>query len=729
MIERENQTRYLNQPVTVLKGVGDARREALARLGAETLGDLIRIFPRAYQNRGDVQTVAVIRDRLKNGERGPFSAELTVSTEPEVKMIRRGMVLLKVKAFDETGTAELTWFNMPYMKNNFHVGETFRFFGRFTCDYNRVQAANPISERIADDVPLQAIVPVYPLVSGLTQKIMTQLIGEALRLCSAELTEYMPKDALAELSMPTYAYTMTQIHQPQSLSAIESAKRRLMFDELYLTLLSMNLGQARRKKKNTCPIRCDSMDAFYARLPFEMTGAQRRSVDEILSDMGGEYLMNRILTGDVGSGKTIVAASACYAAVKSGYRAALMVPTEILANQHAEDFEKLFSPMGIRCALLTGATKKREKDRILAGLADGQTSMTGKDSDRVDIVIGTHALLSEGVEIDRLGLAVIDEQHRFGVMQRAALFEKGEGIHSLVMSATPIPRTLTLAAFGSLDVSRIDELPKGRQKIDTLVVNESYRERLNGFIRKQKEEGHQVYVVCPAVDEAEAEETDPEEMADIPFVQMEVDTSTPLKAATVFAEYLKEELDGLAVEYVHGKMKSAEREKIMSAFARGEVDVLVSTTVIEVGVNVPNATLMIVENAERFGLSQLHQLRGRVGRGTAKSYFVLVSDSTTPESAERLRAIKSTSDGFKIAEYDLELRGPGDFFSDAGVIRQHGQMSDALTSACRDTGLIERASFYAKRTAQDDPKLEKPESREIAVRLAKMAEKSNHTVN
>ena len=716
--------------MTVLKGVGDARREALAKLGAETLGELIRVFPRAYQNRGDIQTVSVIRERLKNGERGPFSAELTISTEPEVRMIRRGMVLLKVKAFDETGTAELTYFNMPYMKNTFHVGETFRFFGRFTSDYNRVQAANPIAERMDGVESLQEIVPVYPLVSGLTQKIMTQLIGEALRLCSNELTEYMPKDALAEMAMPTYAYTVTQIHQPQSLSAIETAKRRLMFDELYLTLLSMNLGQARRKKKNTCPVRCDSMDEFYAQLPFEMTGAQRRSVNEILGDMSGDFLMNRILTGDVGSGKTIVAAAACYAAVKSGYRAALMVPTEILANQHAEDFEKLFIPMGIRCALLTGSTKKREKDKILAGLNDEQTSMTEqKSGEYIDIVIGTHALLSEGVEIDRLGLAVIDEQHRFGVMQRAALFEKGDGIHSLVMSATPIPRTLTLAAFGSLDVSRIDELPKGRQKIDTLVVNESYRERLNGFIRKQKEEGHQIYVVCPAVDENDAEETDTEEMADIPFVSMEVDTSTPLKAATVFADYLKEELDGLTVEYVHGKMKSAEREKIMSAFARGEVDVLVSTTVIEVGVNVPNATLMIVENAERFGLSQLHQLRGRVGRGTAKSYFVLVSDSTTPESAERLRAIKSTSDGFKIAEYDLELRGPGDFFSDAGVIRQHGQMSDALTSACRDTNLIERASFYAKRTAQDDPKLEKPENRETALRLAKMAARSNHTVN
>jgi len=729
MTERQMPARNLDRPVTVLKGVGEARQEALEHLGVRTLGDLIRVFPRAYQNRGDIQSVSVIRDRLKNGERGPFSAELTISTEPDVKMIRRGMVLLKVRAFDETGTAELTYFNMPYMKNVFHVCETFRFFGRFTCEGSRVQAANPIAERVDEGVPLKQIVPVYPLVSGLSQKIMTQLVGEALRMCGNELTEYMPRDALAEMSMPTYAYTVTKIHNPETLSEIESAKRRLMFDELYLTLLSMNLGQARRKKKNTCPIRCDSMDAFYARLPFEMTGAQQRSVNEILTDMAGDFLMNRILTGDVGSGKTIVAASACYAAVKSGYRAALMVPTEILANQHAEDFVELFTPLGIRCALLTGSTKKREKEKILAGLTDGQTTLAGKTDDSVDIVIGTHALLSEGVEIDRLGLAVIDEQHRFGVMQRAALFEKGEGIHSLVMSATPIPRTLTLAAFGSLDVSRIDELPKGRQKIDTLVVNESYRERLNGFIRKQKDEGHQIYVVCPAVDEAEAEETDSEEMADIPFVQREVDTSTPLKAATVFAEYLKEELDGLTVEYVHGKMKSAEREKIMTAFAAGAVDVLVSTTVIEVGVNVPNATLMIVENAERFGLSQLHQLRGRVGRGTAKSYFVLVSDSTTPESAERLRAIKSTSDGFKIAEYDLELRGPGDFFADAGVIRQHGQMSDALTSACRDTSLIERASFYAKRTAQDDPKLEKPENRETLIRLTKMAEKSNHTVN
>ena len=368
------------------------------------------------------------------------------------------MVLLKVKAFDETGTAELTYFNMPYMKNVFHVGETFRFFGRFTCEYNRIQAANPISERLDGAEPLQDIVPVYPLAAGLKQKNMTQMVQEALRICGNDLTEYMPKDALAELGLPTYAHTVMQIHRPSSLSAIEAARRRLMFDELYLTLLSMSLGQAKRKKKNTCCVADADLSAFLAQLPFEMTGAQMRSVKEIIGDMSGEYLMNRILTGDVGSGKTIVAAAACYAAVKSGYRAALMVPTEILANQHAEDFVRLFTPLGIRCALLTGSLKKRERDAVLAGLTDQQ--MVGG----VDIVIGTHALLTDDVEIERLGLAVIDEQHRFGVMQRAALLEKGGGIHSLVMSATPIPRTLTLAAFGSLDVSRIDELPKGRQK-------------------------------------------------------------------------------------------------------------------------------------------------------------------------------------------------------------------------------------------------------------------------
>lgn len=694
-------------------------------MGIETIYDLLHCYPRAYQNRGDTHTLAEIKERMTNGEVGPFSTILTIASEPVVRMIRRGMTLVKVRAFDETGSVEITYFNQPYRKDTLHTGATFRFFGRFTFEYNRLGLQSPIQEPYVEGVPLADIVPVYPLSQGLTQNFMMSITSEALRKAGDTFVEYLPKDALAELQLPTAGYTLQQIHRPESVSAMETAKRRLVFDELYLMFLSMSMSGARVKRTNTCPFTRGDLTTFLVSLPFELTEAQLRSIREIRGDLSGKMLMNRILTGDVGSGKTIVAAAAAYLAVKNGYRAAIMVPTEILASQHYEDFEKLFAPLGMRCALLTGSTKKRDRERILAGLNDEPTT-----EGKLDIVIGTHALLSENVKMDRLGLAIIDEQHRFGVMQRAALFEKARDVHCLVMSATPIPRTLTLAAYGSIDVSRIDELPKGRQKIDTFIVNESYRERLNAFIRKQAAEGHQTYVVCPAVDEAEEKVSlNPEEMANIPLISATVDTSVPLKAATVFAGYLQEALPELKVGFVHGKMKSAEKECVMESFATGELHVLVSTTVIEVGVNVPNATLMIVENAERFGLSQLHQLRGRVGRGQFKSYFILVSDTRQPEAQERLRAIKNTTDGFAIAEYDLEMRGPGDFFNETGDIRQHGQMNFRLAAACRDTHLIERASFYANRTVAEDPTLEKEENRAVAVRLAQSGEKQEKISN
>ena len=696
----QNSGRMTEKSVTVLKGVGSSRAEALARMGISTLGDLIRCYPRAYQNRGETLTVREIKEKLMNGEQGIYSSILTVSAEPTVRMIRRGMVLLKLRAFDETGSVEITYFNQQYLKDTMHTGMTFRFYGRFTASGRTVQLSSPITEEVTDSKPLEAIVPVYPLTSGLKQKFMASAVRDALHLCAGELTEYLPTDALTELGLPSYSYTLTNIHNPASMAAMENAKRRLVFDELYLMYLSMMRTGGEQKKANTVKIEHPDLRPFVKSLPFDMTNAQKRSVLEILSDMAGDTLMNRIVTGDVGSGKTAVAEAASYAVVKAGYRVAVMVPTEILAAQHYEDFTRIFAPLGIRCALLTGATKKKDKAEILAGLDDSSVI-------EVDIVIGTQALLSEGVNIARLGLAIIDEQHRFGVMQRAALFEKAENVHSLVMSATPIPRTLTLAAYGSINVSRIDELPAGRQTIDTFVVNESYRERLNAFIRKQAAEGHQTYVVCPAVEETEKQTDDSEEMADVPLISPFGDTSVPLKSAKQFADYLSETLPELRIGFVHGKLKAAQKDKVMEEFAAGELDVLVSTTVIEVGVNVPNATLMIVENAERFGLAQLHQLRGRVGRGLAKSYFILVSDSHQPEAAERLQTIKNTRDGFEIAEFDLMMRGPGDFFGEGGAIRQHGQMNMRLASACRDTKLIERASYYAKKTLDDDPELAK----------------------
>ncbi len=712
----------IDLPVSSLRGVGSSRAEAFERMGISTLGDLVRLYPRAYQNRGETLTVRQIKAKLIESGAGVYSSVLTVAAEPTVRMIRRGMVLLKVRVFDETGSVEITYFNQQYLKDTLHTGETFRFYGRFSAVGRTVTLSSPITEKVTDGMPLEPIVPVYPLTSGLKQKFVSSAVTEALRLCSGELTEYIPTDALVSLSLPSYAYTLQNIHRPDSLAALENAKRRLVFDELYLMYLSMMRSGAETKKANTVKIKPTDMKPFCDSLPFSMTGAQKRSVREILADMASDKLMNRIVTGDVGSGKTAVAEAAAYAVVKSGYRVSVMVPTEILANQHYEDFSRIFEPLGVRVSLLTGSTKKKEKTEILSSLDDSSPIET-------DIIIGTHALLTDGVNIARLGLAIIDEQHRFGVNQRAALFEKAKDVHSLVMSATPIPRTLTLAAYGSIDVSRIDELPAGRQTIDTFVVDESYRERLNGFIRKQASEGHQTYVVCPAVEEQEKQTDDTDEMADIDLFRMAEDTTVPLKSAKKFADYLSEALPELRIGFVHGKLKAAQKDKVMSEFAAGNLDVLVSTTVIEVGVNVPNATLMIVENAERFGLAQLHQLRGRVGRGTAKSYFVLVSDSHTPEATERLQTIKRTRDGFEIAEYDLLMRGPGDFFGENGAVRQHGQMSLRLAATCRDTKLIEAASEYAKRTLKADPELKKPENEKLADMLGGFEVRAGKTAN
>ncbi|MGN1346419.1 MAG: ATP-dependent DNA helicase RecG, partial [Eubacteriales bacterium] len=717
MNSERSESSKLATPVGEFRGVGTARAAALARMGIYTAGDLLRCYPRAYQNRGDTLTLAEIREKLKDGNTDtPFSAILTISAEPTVSMIRRGMTLLKARAFDETDAVEITWFNQTYLRETMTTGAMFRFFGKFTLEKSRLKLASPIHEPYAEGKVLPDIVPVYPLSAGLTQKGMTSYVNEALRLCGNEITEFLPPDALEELSLPTLSYTMSNIHHPESMAALDSAKRRLVFDELYLMFLSIALSGAKLRRENTLPMKLSVQDAadFKAVLPFAMTGAQRRSVNEIAADMGGEFLMNRILTGDVGSGKTVVAAAAMYIAVKNGCRAALMAPTEILANQHYADLSVLFGKLGITCALLTGSVKKKERERILSGLSDEDPA-----AEKIDVIIGTHALISEETDIRRLGLAVIDEQHRFGVTQRAALFEKASDMHCLVMSATPIPRTLTLATYGSIDVSQLDELPAGRQKIDTFIVNEGYRERLNGFIRKQTALGHQVYVVCPAVEEDCAQTygdgVRTEEMADVPLVENWQDTSLPLKAATVFANELAAALPELTVGCVHGKQKPALREAVMRDFAEGRLNVLVATTVIEVGVNVPNATLMIVENAERFGLSQLHQLRGRVGRGKAKSYFILVSDSKNDTARERLNVIKSTSDGFRIAEYDLEMRGPGDFLSESGIIRQHGQMNFTLAATCRDPVMMERASFYAKRTAASDPELQEEHNRRAAM--------------
>jgi len=718
--------------VAELAGVGQTRKEALEKAGIFTLGDLVGYYPRAYQNRGDIHTLAEVKACLEDAPNMPYAVILTVATEPQYRVIRRGMSITKFRAFDESGSCEIVYFNTPYAKNNFHTGAVFRFFGRFSSEFkNRLQCTNPVYEAYTEDRPLRDIVPVYPLTGSIKQNQIYQYTGEALRRCAGEMTEYLPAEVLRNAGLPSRSFMLNTIHRPAEMEQLERAKRRLVFEELFIRFLAMAQNNAVNKVPNRFSLRCTDISPFLVGLPYTLTGAQIRCVGEITGDMTGEFAMNRILIGDVGSGKTVVAACAAYLAIRNGYRCALLVPTEILANQHYADLEPMFTDLGIRCALLTGSTPKKQRTAILDGLSDDRYTIDIGDGgiNGIGMIIGTHALLTEDVQIDSLGLVIIDEQHRFGVMQRAAILEKGRDCHCLVMSATPIPRTLSLVAYGGLDVSRIDELPRGRQKVDTFIVDSTYHERLLGFIRKQAAEGHQTYIVCPSVEEnpekTVKESADPDDMANLSFYEEESD-APPLKAAVEYAQLLSEELPELNIGFVHGKMKSADKDSVMSRFCAGEIHVLVSTTVVEVGVNVPNATLMVVENADRFGLSQLHQLRGRVGRGSAKSYFILVTDSRNAESLERLRVIKQNHDGYTIAEYDLMMRGPGDFVDGSGI-RQHGEDRFRLAAGCRDTALVEMAAEEAKRIADTDPDMKQCPA--LRRRMESVLQSGNHTIN
>ena len=531
--------------------------------------------------------------------------------------------------------------------------------------------------------------PVYPLSAGLTQNFISKLISSALKSVGG-IPEPLPEKVREENDLCGIVWALRNIHDPPDFETLNAAKKRLIFEELY----NFALGAAGNVRPDSgAPAMPDTdLSPLLEILPFEPTGAQKRAFTDIAKDMSSERPMMRLVSGDVGSGKTAVAAAAAYIAVKNGYQCALMAPTEILATQHFNDLMPMFGRLGYGCRLLTGSTKAAEKREITAALADGT----------LKLVIGTHALISEGIRFGKPGLVICDEQHRFGVGQRETLLEKaspkGGHAHELTMSATPIPRTLAMFLYGSIDMSVLDEMPPGRQKVKTFVVDESYRERLNGFIRRQHDEGHQTYVVCPAVEKPESGEVTQEDIRLIDFGDEEVSGKDELKAAATWSETLAESLPDLRVGCVHGKMKPAEKDAVMREFAAGGLDVLVATTVIEVGVNVPNATLMIIENAERFGLSQLHQLRGRVGRGSAASCCVLVSGSK-PESraGKRLAVMKNTFDGFRIAEYDLGERGPGDFIADAeSATRQHGELRFRLANLCEDMALLEAAQKAAK---------------------------------
>ena len=650
-----------------IPGVGERRAKLLAKLGIRTLSDLIFYFPRTYEDRREVRR---IRD-LVPGESACVRA--MVAAPPTLSRVRRGMELVKVRAVDRSGVLDLTFFNQSYRKSSLREGATYTFYGRAEGNLLRKTMVNPLVEPGEGGLLTGRIVPVYHLTAGISQTTLIRDIRHALTACLHQVEDCLPEALRRRLDLCDAVTACRQIHFPDSEADLTAARRRLVFEELFLLSIGLRGLRDRREGLRVPPMAPVDLGPFLEALPFPLTAAQDRVIREILGDLTSDRPMNRLCQGDVGSGKTMVAAAAVYCAARNGRQAALMVPTELLAEQHYRSLGPLLEGLGIRCALLTGATPAAVRRSVLAQLAGGE----------IALAIGTHALFSAGVTYRDLGLVITDEQHRFGVAQRAALAGKGHAPHLLVMSATPIPRTLALILYGDLDVSVIDQLPPGRRPVETFAVDSRYHQRIYAFLRKQIAGGRQAYIICPMV---EGGDELPDER----------------KAVTEYAAYLREQVfPDLRVAAVHGRMKPREKDAAMAAFAAGGADILVSTTVVEVGVDVPNASVIVVENAERFGLSQLHQLRGRVGRGQHQSYCILISDSRSQETRARLQVMTRTTDGFRIAEEDLRLRGPGDFFGQ----RQHGLPALKLADLSCDLQLLTEAQGEAEALLRSDPGL------------------------
>ena len=661
----------LNTDVRYIKGIGEKKAQALAKLGVFSLYDLVSYFPRKYEDRSTVMPIAL----TSGGE--SVCIEALVADTPRLTRVRRGLELVKLRAVDESGSVDITFFNQPYAKDNLVRGESYMFFGKIETAGMRRSMVNPVYEKsTGSGIVTGRIIPIYRVCNGLNQRTMLQAVRQGLDACLDRIPDVLPQDVRERCRLAQTAYAYENIHFPKNFDALELARRRLIFEELFVLACALGRIRGERVREEGLKLSVHGMSRFWASLPFSPTGAQRRAIDQALGDISSGAVMNRLVQGDVGSGKTLVAAALMWQCAENGYMSAFMAPTEILAEQHYSTLSSMLAPLGVRIGRLTGAMSAKEKRETKAKLKAGE----------YDIVVGTHALFSQDVEYSNLALVVTDEQHRFGVGQRSALIGKGQKPHVLVMSATPIPRTLALIIYGDLDVSVIDELPPGRQKVDTFAVDESYRQRLNGFIRKLVGEGRQVFVVCPMVEENE-------------------ELTIKLKSAQEHAAELAALFPDLTVACIHGKMKPKEKDTIMAAVVAGEVNILVATTVIEVGVDVPNAALMIIENAERFGLSQLHQLRGRVGRGKHKSYCVLVSDNDSEDVRARLSIMTKTNDGFKISEEDLRLRGPGDFFGS----RQHGLPEMHVADLGADMDVMQRAQSEAQLLLAADPELALPE--------------------
>jgi len=686
--------------VTVLPGVGKGRAACYARLGILTLGDLLAHFPRAYENRGDIRLLTEARTD------GKSAVVLTVATAPKIVRLRSRKSFLKFRAYDDSASCEIVYFNQDYLKDKFQIGSEFRFWGRVEPKgKNGFSMSSPVAEPWVEEMPPRSLCAVWRLTDGLTQKQVEKDVCAALSILAGDTEDPLPANLRQKRELCTLSFAERNIHQPETAKDLMIARKRLVYQEFFDFSMGISLSQEQTKRHDAPICLNGDISRLTDQLPYRLTGAQARVIEEIRRDMASNVPMARMIVGDVGCGKTVCAASAMLIAVQSGRQAALMAPTEILARQHYLDLSRYFQAMGISCALLIGASTAKEKREIKEALVSECAE------ERLDIVIGTHALLSEGVEFARPGLVITDEQHRFGAKQRAVLSQKNAHAHLLVMSATPIPRSLALVLYGDIALSRIDEMPVGRQRVDTFVVDESYRVRLNGFIQQQISDGGQVYVVCPAVEE---QETEPDE---VELRDLNADGTVfseqkpPLKAAVAYAKELSNTFLDTEVAFIHGRLKSREKEEIMRRFSEGTIGILVSTTVIEVGVNVPNACLMIVENAERFGLSQLHQLRGRVGRGARKSYCILVTggDGDISEtSRQRLHVMHTTYDGFAIAEQDLAQRGPGDFLGNAadGTVRQSGALCFRLASTAEDSALMLQATEDAREILREDGTLD-----------------------
>ena len=648
--------------IRTLNGIGPARAKLFEKKGITTVDGLLNFFPRTYEDRSNKKDII----ECMPGE--DVTVEVIILSPVKETRIRKNMTIYSLTAGDGSGAITVTWYNNRFVKGAFKTGGKYLFFGKINPHSRKKEMINPVFEQAGKEKYTCKIVPIYPLWGNMTQKIIHSAMSEAIK--QKGITEdYLSPQIREKYKLCDIDYALENIHFPKTFDDFQTARKRLVFEELLFLQLALSFNKEKNKGAKRKPfLNTDCADEFIKTLSFSMTNAQLRTIGEILSDFRKDVPMNRLIQGDVGSGKTAVAAAAMYVTVKNGYQAAIMAPTEILAAQHYETFCKFFDDTDIRICLLTGSTKRKK---------DTYEKIQNKE---YDIIIGTHAIIQEGVKYNNLGLVTVDEQHRFGVSQRAELTNKGKGVNTLVMTATPIPRTLSFILYGDLDISVIDELPPGRKPVQTYAVGEDMRKRIYDFVRKNIKSGRQCYVVCPLIEETQ---------------------NSDLKNAVDICEKMRGIFADFRVELIHGRMRAQEKDTVMRNFAAGEIDILVSTTVIEVGVNVPNATLMIIENAERFGLSQLHQLRGRIGRGAEQSYCILFAHGGGDLIKKRMEVICKSNDGFFISEEDLKLRGPGDFFG----TRQHGLPEMKIANLFSDSDMLKLSRKAANDIMEKDPDL------------------------